>query len=169
MRLFVIATLLIGGCAKGQATPEIRDIPGQPVVSTADPVNQRVAASTVDGLMVVVTISGDTVRLDSATPARVPAARRDSAGGDRVTATGFAGGIQISQVSVPDGVVNVQEGVGLVRVTRRQVVLPLPAPRPLDTVEIRAPATGATARLDVRPAYAAYCEGPRRDPRMCPS
>jgi hypothetical protein len=49
---------------------------------------------------------------------------------------------------------------GLVRLAKRQVVLSLPAPHALNAVEVSAPATGATARLDVRAAYAPYCKKP---------
>jgi hypothetical protein len=47
--------------------------------------------------------------------------------------------------------------------SKRQVVLSLPAPRALDAVEVNAPATGATARLDVRAAYAPYCHDYQSD------
>lgn len=162
-----LAMALLTACGRGNTKAEIRDTPQESVAVDADPLNQVVANSTTDGLLLVLTIDGDSIHLDQATPSRVPRARADS-GGDRVTATGFARGSQVSQVSVADGVVNVQEGGGLVRLTRRQVIVPLPAPRPLDAVEISAPATGARARLDVRAAYAMYCRGAKRDPRMCP-
>ena len=68
-----------------------------------------------------------------------------------------------------DGVLNAQEGSGIVRLTKRQVVVSLPAPRALDTVEVSAPATGATARIDVRAAYAAYCKEYRKDNKYCPT
>jgi hypothetical protein len=57
--------------------------------------------------------------------------------------------------------------VGVVRLARRQVVISLPAPRPLEEVEVSAPATGAKARLDVRSAYDPYCKD-RRDDKNCP-
>ena len=86
-----------------------------------------------------------------------------------MTAVGFAGGSRVSDASATDAVQNAQEGVGLVRLTRRQVVLSLPAPRALDAVEVSAPATRATARLEVRGAYAPYCKVYNPDNKYCPS
>src|SRR5205807_2672301 len=103
---------------------------------------------TVDGLVLSVTIDGPNVTLDQATPARVRKTQRKPAGqGDfaPVTATGFAGGVQISQAAVPDSVVralddwNTPHRGALVRATKRQVVIPLAASRALDTVEVSAP------------------------------
>lgn len=159
----------------------IRDIPPRAVAEADDPVNRYVAANTVDGMVLALTIDGDRVRLDRATPARVPKppARKvaPSGTGDAapVTATGFAGGRQVSSAAVSDQVVNVQEdfqhrgGGGLVRLTRRAVQIALAAPVPLDRVEISAPATGARAMLDVRPAYAELCRASRGDKRVCPA
>jgi hypothetical protein len=159
---------LLVGCAHRPVKPEIRDLARRPVTASEDPVNRQVAASTVDGLVLAVTINGTSVHVDQMTPARIPTPRREAGGGDRVTAVGFAAGSRVSETSVPDGVLNVQEGGGLVRLTKRQVVLSLPAPHPLDTVEISAPATQATARVDVTRAYAAYCKAARGDPKVCP-
>ena len=122
--------------------------------------------------MIALTIDGTSIQLDSVTLARIPRAasqRGAGAGGDRVTAVGFAASTRVSESSAPDAVLNVQEGVGLVRLTKRQVVLSLPAPRALDTVEVSAPATGATSRIDVRAAYAPYCKEYRSDNKFCPS
>jgi hypothetical protein len=168
---------------KPPAQPTIRDLPKTPVKDADDPINRLVANETVDGLVLSVTIDGANVTLDQATPARVrKVARKPTGQGDYapVTAVGFAGGAQISQVAVPDSVIralddwNTPHNGALVRVTKRQVVIPLAAARALDTVEVTAPATGAHARLDVRPAYADYCragqaaQGQGRDNPMCP-
>lgn len=179
MRIFpftasLTSAILLGGAALAQTRPDARDVEPRPVAAAEDPVNRKVTASTIDGLVLAVTIDGASIRLDGATAARVPksAARVRTGGGDRVTATGYAGGTRISETTVPDGVLNAEEGGGLVRVPKRQVVLVLAAPRALDTVEVSAPATGAIARLDVRAAYAPYaysCRGDAADPRFCPS
>lgn len=160
---------------------KVIDSPRRSVADADDPLNRYVARQTVDGLVVAVTIDGPNVTLDQATPARVRKAPRKAAGkGDfaPVTAVGYAGGVQISQVAVPDSVMralddwNTPHTGGIVRVTKRQVVIPLAAARALDTVEVTAPATGAHARLDVRAAYADYCAaGQRAQARenpMCP-
>lgn len=175
MRIFHVialaAGLALGAASSAQDEPAIRDIEPHPVAQNDDPVNIWVNASTVDGLVIAVTIDGASIRLDSATPARVPraaASRGADRAGDQVTAVGFAGGAKVSEISVPDQVLNAEEGVGLVRVTKRQIVLSLPAPRAIDTVEITAPATAATGRFDVSGAYAIYCKGDRPDPRYCP-
>ena len=178
MRIFpftasLTSAILLGGAVLAQTRPNARDVEPRPVAAAEDPVNRKVTASTVDGLVLAITIDGASIRLDSATPARVPksAARGRSGGGDRVTAVGSSGGMRVSETTVPDGVLNAEEGGGLVRVPKRQVVLALAAPRALDTVEVSAPATGATARLDVRAAYAPYassCRGDAADPRFCP-
>lgn len=156
--------------ADPRAQPTIRDTEPRPVAATDDPVNRWVQASVVDGLVVVVTIDGASVQLDRATPARIPraGATRHAVAGDAVSAVGYAGGQRIAEVSVPDQVLNAEEGTGLVRTTRRQIVLPLAAALALDTVEVSAPATNATARLDVRAAYATYCKAKQPDPRLCP-
>lgn len=162
--------------------PKIRDLPKTPVKDTDDPVNRFVADQTVDGLVLSVTIDGASITLDQAVPARVrKTARKPTGQGDYapVTAIGFAGGARISEVAVPDSVIralddwNTPHLGALVRVTKRQVVIPLAAARALDTVEVTAPATGAHARLDVRAAYADYCRAgdqaaKGRDNPMCP-
>lgn len=171
---------------KAQAQPTtVRDLPKRPVKDADDPINRFVADRTVDGLVLSVTIDGPSVTLDQAVPARVRKTPRKPTGqGDYapVTAIGFAGGARISEVAVPDSVVralddwNTPHQGALVRVTKRQVVIPLAAARALDTVEVTAPATGAHARLDVRAAYAEYCragekapnQGQGRDNPMCP-
>ena len=165
--------------------PTIRDLPKTPVKDADDPINRFVADRTVDGLVLSVTIDGPSVTLDQAVPARVRKTPRKPTGqGDYapVTAIGFAGGARISEVAVPDSVMralddwNTPHNGALVRVTKRQIVIPLAAARALDTVEVTAPATGAHARLDVRAAYADYCragekapnQGQGRDNPMCP-
>lgn len=149
---------------------EARLLPPRPVAEDEDAVNQRVAGDTVDGLVVSVTIDGATVSLDSATPARIPrnkALSQRETGGDQVTATAFASGTAVSTTIVPDNVVNASEELGLVRTTRRQIVLLLASDQPIDTVQIEAPATGASASLDVRSAYADICDKDEKN-KWCP-
>lgn len=145
-------------------------LPPQPISESADPVNQRVAAETVDGLILAITIDGTSVTLDAAKLARIPRrmARADRVtGGDTVKATALAGGQVIATTVVPDTVLNASEGEGLVRTTRRQITLVLAADRPIDTVTIEAPATGASASLDLRPAYSSICDADRSS-KWCP-
>lgn len=160
----------------GPLTPGASDggkaelIQPRPVGDDADPLNRYVAAETVDGLVLTVTIDGDAVRLDSAVPARVPrklARAERKPGPDAVTATAMANGRVVSRTVVPDTVLNASEGEGLVRTPLRQIALVLATERPVDTVTIEAPATGARASLDVRGAYAEICKA---DPnsRWCP-
>ena len=169
---FVVTALFLSltvSCrAHAQAEPGVRDLEPRPVAATDDPVNKFAAKSTVDGLVLAVTIDGAAITLDNATPARIPRAKSRKPGDSAVTAIGFAKGAKISEISVADQQINVQEGVGVVAATRRQVILALPAPRALDTVEISAPASGAKARIDVRAAYARFCEGQKTDSKLCP-
>jgi hypothetical protein len=162
--------ILLPACtSQGQKEPAVRDLEPRPVADDDDPVNKE-AASSVDGLVLTVTIDSASIRLDDAILAKIPedaAQRGAGAAGDRVTAVAFAGGNRVSEGSAADGVLNVQEGVGVVRLARRQVVISLPAPRPVEEVEVSAPATGAKARLDVRSAYDPYCKD-RRDDKNCP-
>jgi hypothetical protein len=175
MRTSLLAglALLVAAPAFAQKEPAGREPGPRPVAAANDPVNRKVAAETADGLVVVVTIDGPSVRLDSATAARIPrtAPQRGPKGGDRVTAVGFAGGARVSEGSAADQVLNAQEGGGIVRLTKRQVTISLLAPRAIDTVEVSAPATGASGRLDTRGAYAAFaeaCRSGKGDPRVCP-
>jgi len=145
-------------------------LPPQPLGESADTVNQLVLSETVDGIIIVVTIDGSAVKLDSATPARIPRRMSSSArqtGGDTVKATGLVGGRVVATTIIPDNVLNASEGTGLVRTTLRQVSLVLATDSPIDTVVIEAPATSASASLDVRRAYAQICDA---DPRgkWCP-
>ncbi|HEU4522350.1 MAG TPA: hypothetical protein VFT12_10125 [Thermoanaerobaculia bacterium] len=144
--------------------------PPRPVAESEDPVNILVESETVDGLVLSVTIDGAAVTLDSAFPARVPkrltGPRRD-AEGDMVTFVGIANGREISRTVVPDNVINASEGEGLVRVTRRQIAAVLATDEPLDSVRVEAPATGASATLDVRSAYARICEADPQN-KWCP-
>ncbi|MEO5580734.1 MAG: hypothetical protein ABIR58_08745 [Gemmatimonadaceae bacterium] len=171
LRSLTLLAISLTACAPVQSNPAVRDLEPRPMSAADDPVNRQ-AASNIDALVLTVTIDSTSIRLDRVTLARIPrgaAQRFSGAGGDRVTAIGFAAGARVSDASAPDAVLNAQEGVGLMRLTKRQVVLSLPAPRALDTVEVSATATGATARLDVRSAYALYCREYRRDNRLCPT
>lgn len=139
-------------------------LPATPIAPDVDPVMRLVADATADGLVLSVTIDGANVRLDAAVLARVPKrqARGDRAiEGDFVRATAFAGAQLVATTVVPDNVINASEGSGLVRTEKRQLSLALAADRPVDTVVIEAPATGARASVDVRPAYARACEADR--------
>lgn len=140
----------------------------RPIQDSEDPLNAFVQQDTVDGIVVTLTIDRDQVRLDSATPARIPrtAARteRDTGGGDAVTVTGFAGAQQIGRAVVPDSVVNAQEEGGIVRTERRQIVVPMAVNRPIDRIEVTAPATNARATIDVSAAWRPYCDEARRSP-----
>jgi len=145
-------------------------LPPRPVAEENDSVNRRVAADTVEGLVLTITIDGDAVRLDAAVPARVPkklARTRRDTGADLVFATALASGQVVGRSVVPDTLINASEGDGLVRTPVRQIALVLATERAVDTVTIEAPATGARAELDVRGAYAEIC---RADPasRWCP-
>lgn len=132
----------------------------RPLAEADDPVNARVLAETANGLALSLTLDGATVRLDSAVPARVPRrqARSTREDGDLVTVTGLSGGRVVATTVVPDAVLNASEGTGLVRLTRRQVAVVLVSAAPIDTIQVSAPATAASATLDVRAAYARLCE-----------
>jgi hypothetical protein len=170
-----LAMLFAASAAVAQE-PRVEDTPPRSVSEAEDPLNRLVASETVDGLVVAVTIDGTSIRLDQATPARIPRVTlTDRLGtGDLapVTAVGYASGVRVSEAQAPDSVLRALDDWngrgGVVRFTRREVVIALPAPRALDTVEVIAPATGARARLDVRSAYAPWCRAaPERNP-MCP-
>jgi hypothetical protein len=77
------------------------------VAPAEDIVNQSVAAETVDGLVVVVTIDGADIHFESATPARLPnrkPSRQSPAArqGGTVKATAFADGQAVASVEVAD-------------------------------------------------------------------
>ena len=163
--------------AVAQAQPaQVRDIPSRPVPETEDELNRFTAANTVDGLVITVTIDGPNISLDQATPARIPNKPRLQIKGEGdlapVTAVGLASGARVSQATVPDSVLRALDDWGgkgeTVRVTRRQVTIPLSAPSALDSVEVSAPATGARATLDVRSAYAELCRASRGSSNYCP-
>lgn len=161
---------LIACAAHVQREATVRDLEPRPVVADSDPVNLLQRQSTIDGLVLTLTIDSTSIHLESVVLTKIPSTasqRGTGAGGDRVTAVGFAAGVRVAEASAADAVLNVQEGVGVVRLAKRQVVVALPAPRALDTVEVSAPATGATARLDVRAAYAPYCKEYRPDNKYC--
>ncbi|MFT7776587.1 hypothetical protein [Roseateles sp.] len=147
----------------------------RPVAESDDPVNGRVLAGTANGLALSLTIDGGTITLNSVAAARVPMRQarpsRDDAA-DTVTITGLSGGRIVASTVVPDAVLNASEGDGLVRLTRRQVSAVLVASTPIDTLQVSAPATAASATLDVRAAYARLCEAapghdwcPKQGPR----
>lgn len=147
----------------------------RPLAEADDPVNARVLADTANGLALSLTIDGSNVTLDAVTAARVPrrqARASREAEGDLVTLTGLSGGRVVARSVVPDAVLNASEGDGLVRLTRRQIAAVLVADAPIDTLQVSAPATAASATLDVRAAYARLCEAapghdwcPKRPPR----
>jgi hypothetical protein len=169
------ATLERLGVGKPQASDggEVSLSQPAPVPEAEDPVNQRVQADTVDGLVLAITIDGSAIRLDSASPARIPkdAQRANSEGfgdGGSVRAIAFAGGQRVGSVEVPDNVLVASEGDGLVRLTRRQITLAIPVERAVDRVEVEAPATAARATLDVGASYETWCRGDPRG-RWCPN
>lgn len=136
-------------------------VQGGTVVEADDPINRLVAAESVDGLMLSITLDGTTAMLDSAVLARVPKriarANRDVQG-DSVEVIGLVDGQEVARTIVPDNVLNASEGGGLVRTTRRQIAVALAVDRPLHAVRVRAAATGVDAMLDPGPAYARICE-----------
>jgi hypothetical protein len=187
MRIHMLAGLLAGGLwvpvlaaqsAAQQQVPQpsasdggkVEVQPARPVAETADELNGLVTTATVDGLVLAVTIDRATVTLNSVVLARVP---RSSTGADRkvagdvVRATAYINNEAVATTVTPDNVVNASEGEGLVRTERRQIVIALASDRPIERVEIDAPATGARATLDVRAAYAEFCKA---DPagKWCP-
>ncbi len=168
IRAIAFLCLAVSACATGRGQEGVRDLEPRPIAPADDIVNQM-QQTQVDGLVITLTIDSATVRLDTVVLASIPRPRaaRDTVG-DRVTVVGFAGGTRVSDVNVPDMVINAQEGVGIVRVNRRQITVLLPAPRALDTIEVTAPATNATGRLDVRAAYARFCPQFNADNRYCP-
>ncbi|HMM65940.1 MAG TPA: hypothetical protein PKC03_03270 [Dokdonella sp.] len=146
-------------------------LPPRPLADADDTLNQRVATQTVDGLVIVLTIDEANITLDSVELARVPRrqarAIRNTAG-DQVKVVGLSGGREISTTVVPDTVLNASEDTGLVRTVKRQISVALAADQPLDAVRVEAPATSASALLDVRGAYARICEADPRS-KWCPS
>jgi hypothetical protein len=139
-------------------------LPPRPLADADDTLNQRVATQTVDGLVIVLTIDEANITLDSVELARVI---RNTAG-DQVKVVGLSGGREISTTVVPDTVLNASEDTGLVRTVKRQISVALAADQPLDAVRVEAPATSASALLDVRGAYARICEADPRS-KWCPS
>jgi len=189
MRLVLIASVIAltaaSGHARAQEAPlkseslqptaseggEARFIAPRPVDPADDPVNAKVAEATVDGLIVTLTIDGASVSLDGAWPARIPksAARANlNMDGDAVRVSAFAGADAISEAIVQDPVLYALEGGGLVRQTRRQVVVAVPTDRAVDRIEVEAGATLARTSIDVRSAYDDHCKA---DPRgkWCPN
>jgi len=145
-------------------------LPPRPLADADDALNQRVGTETVDGLAIALTIDEAHITLDSVELARVPrrqARENRNTGGDQVKVTGLVGGREISTTVVPDNVLNASEGGGLVRTGKRQIFVTLAADRPLDAVRVEAPATSASAVLDVRGAYARICAADPRS-KWCP-
>lgn len=145
----------------------VRLVAPRPVAPQEDPLNAFSEAQTVDGMIVSLTIDGDTAVLEDAVAARVPrtAANRDGKGlddSDVVIVTAFAGGREVARAVVPDLVRNTQEGEGLVLMTRRQLSLALAADRPIDRIQVEAPATNARASFNTSASYDWICEA---DPR----
>jgi hypothetical protein len=137
----------------------------RPVDPAEDVVNRLVTATTVPGLVVSLRIEGNAVTLERAQPARIPKPReRRSTEGDTVTITGLAGAERVASVTVADPVQVAVEESGTFRDERRSVDAALPTPRAIDAIEVRVSTTGATARIDVRPAYAEICRALPNDP-----
>ncbi|HEY1132369.1 MAG TPA: hypothetical protein VGF12_23390 [Roseateles sp.] len=169
----VAALLMLAGAASAQTNEPTKSAPQasdggkavlvepRPVAESDDAVNAHVLAGTANGLALSLTIDGSTVALNSVAAARVPLRQarpsRDDAA-DTVTITGLSAGRIVASTVVPDTVLNASEGDGLVRLTRRQVSAVLVANTPIDTLQVSAPATAASATLDVRSAYARLCE-----------
>jgi len=168
LALLSMSSLLL---ACGYARPTtVRDLPPASLAPADDPVQRLQTESTVDGLVIALNIDGASVQLQSATLARIPrpTTKADESNRERVTVVGFAGGERVSEASAPDSVINASEEKGIVRLTKRQVVLLLEAPRALDTIEVKAPATNASGSLGVRDAYAPYCPSFNPDNAYCP-
>lgn len=140
-------------------------LPPRPLADADDSLNRRVDAETVDGLVIVLTIDEANITLDSAELARVPrrqARSKRDADGDQVRVVGLVDGREVSTTVVPDIVLNASEEGGLVRTVKRQISVSLASDRPLDAIRVEAPATAASAVLDVGSAYARICQA---DPR----
>ncbi len=123
----ILAAALASPLAAQPATSNATTSEPRPIADADDPVNRLVEQTTVDGLLVELRIDGAAVSLESAQPARIPRRneRRDLAG-DTITVTALAGGVPAGSATVPDELVNVQEGVGLVRQERRSIIAAVP-------------------------------------------
>lgn len=171
MRAIVAILLLLAAPALAQPAPDRQpDRTPQAVVSEEkpladadDPINRQAIAETVEALIVGLTLDGREVRLDSAVPARVPrgAIQKRQGEGDRVTVVALAGGREIGRASVPDQVINIEEGKGIVRQARRQISIAVPLDRAPDRLQVLAPATGVEMALDPAPMLAMWCQGER--------
>ena len=161
----VLATALASPLAAQPATSNQTTSEPRPIADADDPVNRLVEQTTVEGLLVELRIDGATVALESAQPARIPRRneRRDLAG-DTVTVTALAGGAPAGSVTVPDELLNAEEGGGLVRQERRSIVAAVPTQGAVDSIEVRVSASGTTRRFDVTSAYAALCRAFREAP-----
>ena len=135
----------------------------KPLADADDPINRQAAAQTVEALIVSLTLDGREARLISAIPARVPRGviQKRQGDGDRVTVIALAEGREIGRASVPDQVINIEEGKGIVRLARRQISLAVPVGRAPDRLQVLAPATGVDTAVDPAPLLAVWCQGER--------
>lgn len=164
-RNIVLITLVAFATSVPAAAQEdASDTPPRPMAASEDPVNRMVAAATVPGLIVSLKIDGNTIALERAQPARIPKPRDRAATGDTVTVTGISGARAVASVTAADPLMVAVEEGGVVRAEQRTIDVALPTPSAIDTIEVRLSATGATARLDVRAAYAEICRALPRDP-----
>jgi hypothetical protein len=137
----------------------------QPVDPTQDPVNIYVKATTVIGLIVSFRIDGTKISLEHAQPARIPKPRAGRAGkAATATITAFAGTQPVARSIVADPIYNIVEGVGVVRMDKRQLIATVETPSAIDAIEVRLSVNGASAKFDVTGAYAEICRALPDDP-----
>jgi hypothetical protein len=163
-----LAALALAGCASTGpvAPPKITTSAPAPVEPRADVVNASVVATSRTAIIVSVLIDDRTITLEQATLARVPDRKRTELRkeGETVTFEGLRGADVVSTITVPDQAINVEEQKGLVRLVRRSLQVPVPAPRAIDAVRVTVHSNGATATLRIDPSVYKLCEYAREEP-----
>jgi hypothetical protein len=156
----------LAGCASAPPrAPEQRNSEPRRLDAAQDPVNRYVQDRTVSGLIVSLEIDGSRISLTGAQPARIPKARRRRLPkGDSVTVVALSKGVQAAESIVSDRLLAIEENAGMIKRDKRQILVAVETPRPIDSIQVRVSATGAVQEFDVRGFFREICRVLPRDP-----
>jgi hypothetical protein len=155
--LFVLFVLLFAGCTSRVPQTAVAQRTEERTVDAAKD-NRAVVERMVPTVILQLEVDGNTVQLRDAElvllPRKSSARERDSR---NILVTGWRGEERISDVSVADQRINIQENVGVVMEDRRTLNVALPAPRRVDRVEVTLPGSATVQRFPVAEVFEHVC------------
>lgn len=149
--------LLFAGCASRVPQTAVAQRTQERAVDAAED-NRAVVDQMTPTVVMQLEVDGNTVQLRDMElvllPRKSSARERDSR---KILVTGWRGKEQVSEASVADQRINIQENVGVVIEDRRTLNVALPTPRRIDRVEVTLPGSTTAQRFPVAEVFERAC------------